>query len=120
MEKKAPPEEESLEEPASPEFDPSQICDLSQMAERVAIAQETSQHWPWIAGVQHSLDWIHSSTGCPWSDPSIALSTGHLIDASEVVGHFSDHRCLSYFDLSDHFGPDQELRSTLGGCLSLS
>ena len=70
-EKKAPPDEESTEAVASFEFDPSQICDLAQMAEKVALVQETSQHWPWIASVQQSLDWIHTSTGCPWSDPSI-------------------------------------------------
>ena len=47
-------------------IEPSQICDLAQAADGLAIAQEASRHWPWIAGVQHSLEWIHVTTGSPW------------------------------------------------------
>jgi len=47
-------------------FDPSVICELARKADGAAVAQEASQHWPLIAGVQHSLEWIHVTTGCPW------------------------------------------------------
>lgn len=47
-------------------LDAEAITNIAAMADSIAISSAAADRWPLIAGLQHTLDWMHVSTHLPW------------------------------------------------------